>query len=89
VSTVEVLGATREMLITTLTLVTPFLSAAILSAVVVGLVQAGTHIHDMILSFIPRFAAVMLAIWLTAHWSFALLAVYFVRAMRSVADFTG
>jgi flagellar biosynthesis protein FliQ len=89
VSVVGVLAQTREMLIVTLTLVTPFLLAAILSAVVVGLVQAGTRIHDLTLSFVPRFAAVMLAIWLTGHWSIALLTAYFAGAMRSVSHFAG
>jgi flagellar biosynthesis protein FliQ len=89
VSAIAVLAATREMLIATLTLATPFLSAAILSALVFGLVQAGTRINDLTLGFVPRFAAVMLAIWLGAHWSIALLTAYFARALRSAASLAG
>jgi flagellar biosynthesis protein FliQ len=79
----------RAMLIVVLTLATPFLSAAILSAVAVGLLQAGTRIHDLTLSYVPRFAAVMLAIWLTAHWGFAQLEAYFERATMAAAAFSG
>jgi flagellar biosynthetic protein FliQ len=84
-----VTAAARETLIVVLTLVTPFLSAAILSAVAVGLLQAGTRINDLTLSFVPRFAAVMLAIWFSAHWAFALLAAHFERAIFAAAGFSG
>lgn len=67
-STTMIMSATREMLIFVLVLATPFLLAAILSAIVIGLLQAGTRINDMTLSFVPRFMAVLLVIYFTASW---------------------
>lgn len=88
-TTTFIAAAAREMLIVILTLASPFLLAAILSAVGVGLLQAGTRIHDLTLSYVPRFAAVMLAIWLTAHWGLAQLEAYFEHAAMAAAAFSG
>jgi flagellar biosynthetic protein FliQ len=84
-----IVAAAREMLIVVLTLATPFLAAAILSAAIVGLLQAATHINDLTLSYVPRLAAVMLAIWWSAHWSLARLEAYFEHAAMAVAAFSG
>ncbi len=88
-STTMIMSATREMLIFVLVLATPFLLAAILSAIVIGLLQAGTRINDMTLSFVPRFMAVLLVIYFTASWAFGQLTGYVEHSTTAMAAFSG
>ena len=84
-----IMSATREMLIFVLVLATPFLLAAILSAIVIGLLQAGTRINDMTLSFVPRFMAVLLVIYFAASWAFGQLNGYVEHSATVMAAFSG
>ena len=83
-STAARMLSVREMLMVTLTLVTPFLLAAILSSFVTGLVQASTRINDLTLSFVPRFAAVLLVLYLEASWATAQTIGYFERSIMTI-----
>lgn len=76
----DVAAAARDMLMLTLLLVTPFLAAAMLTSFAVGVVQAATRINDMTLSFVPRLAAVLLALYFAANWAATHLVFYFERA---------
>jgi flagellar biosynthetic protein FliQ len=80
-STAAIISAAREMLILTLTLLTPFLLTAVLSSFVMGLFQASTRISDLTLSFVPRFAAVLLAVYFTASWGAGLMIGYLERSV--------
>jgi flagellar biosynthesis protein FliQ len=84
VSTSAILLSVREMLIVTLMLVTPFLLAAILSSFVVGLLQASTRINDLTLSFVPRFAAVLLVLYFGASWATAQMIGYIERSIMTI-----
>ena len=88
-STTFVMAAAREMLVVVLTLVTPFLFAAFLNGIVIGLLQASTRINDLTLSFVPRFAAVMLAIYFAASWSLGQLIGYIERSIVAIGAFSG
>ncbi len=82
-----ILSAVHGMLIMTLLLVSPFLLAAVLTSFVIGLLQASARINDLTLSFIPRFVAVMLVVYLTASWMAGQMAGYIERsaeAMRAI-----
>ena len=83
-STAAILPLVREMLMLTLTLVTPFLLAAVLSSFVVGLVQASTRINDLTLSFVPRFAAVLLVLYFGASWAATQMVAYIERSIIAV-----
>ena len=83
-STAAILPLVREMLMLTLTPVTPFLLAAVLSSFVVGLVQARTRINDLTLSFVPHFAAVLLVLYLGASWAATQMAGYIERSIMAV-----
>jgi flagellar biosynthetic protein FliQ len=76
-------------LVVVLTLVTPFLFAALLSSIAVGLLQASTRINDMTLSFVPRFAAVLLAIYFAASWASGQLTAYIERSIIAAGAFSG
>ena len=65
---VDIIADARQMLVLTLMLVTPFLGAAVLASLVMGLIQASTRMNDLTLSFVPRFVAVLLVVYLAASW---------------------
>ena len=79
-NTVEIISAAREMMTLTLTLATPFLIAAVVASLLVGLFQAGTRMNDLTLSFVPRFFAVLLVLYLAASWAGARMTSYIERA---------
>jgi flagellar biosynthesis protein FliQ len=85
----NVISAAREMLVVVLTLATPFLLAAIVSSIVIGLIQAGSHINELTLSFVPRFAAVLLTIYFAASWAFAEMIGYIERSAMAMRTFSG
>ncbi len=75
-----VVAAAREMLLLTLLLASPFLAVAILASLIIGLLQATTRMNDLTLSFVPRFFAVLLVIYLTSSWAGAQLTAYIERS---------
>jgi flagellar biosynthesis protein FliQ len=85
----SVMAAVREMLIVGLTLVAPPLLTAVLVGLLVGLFQAGTRINDMILGFVPRFAAVLLVLYLTSSWAVAQMIGYIERTALAIRVFSG
>lgn len=76
----EVAAAVREMLMMTVLLMSPFLFAATATSLIVGVIQAGTRMNDLTLSFVPRFAATMLAVYFAAGWAGAQMVAYIERA---------
>lgn len=75
-----VLSASREMMIVTLLLVSPFLAVAIVASLAIGLVQATTRMNDLTLGFVPRFFAVLLMVYLTATWAGGKMTAYIERS---------
>lgn len=86
-SPTEVLSASREMLIVTLLLASPFLAIAIVASLAIGLIQASTRMNDLTLSFVPRFFAVLLLLYFSATWATGQMSSYIERsamAMRAM-----
>jgi flagellar biosynthetic protein FliQ len=77
---IEIAAAVHEMLRMTLLMMSPFLLAATAASLIVGLIQAGTRVNDLTLSFAPRFLATLLAVYLTASWAAAQMIGYIERA---------
>jgi flagellar biosynthesis protein FliQ len=65
----DIVGAARGMMMLALMLVTPFLAGAVLASLLVGLFQAATRMNDLTLSFVPRFLAVLLVLYVAASWA--------------------
>ncbi|HZU89454.1 MAG TPA: flagellar biosynthetic protein FliQ [Stellaceae bacterium] len=76
----EIAAAVRDMLTTTLLLMSPFLLAATVISLLVGMIQAGTRINDLTLSFVPRFVATLLVAYFAAAWAVAHLIFYIERS---------
>ncbi len=80
-STAATVAAAREMAMITLLMVSPFLLIAIVASLVVGLLQASTRMNDLTLSFVPRFLAVLLTIYLTSSWVAGRMTAYIERSV--------
>lgn len=76
----EILTFAREMLVMALLLVSPFLAVAVAATFVMGLLQATTRMNDLTLSFVPRFVAVMLMVYVAASWAAAHMTGYIERS---------
>jgi flagellar biosynthetic protein FliQ len=78
-SAIEIVTAAREMMMLVLVLATPFLLAAVAASLGIGLFQAATRMNDLTLSFVPRFFAVLLVLFLVASWAGTRLTAYIER----------
>jgi len=85
-STLEIISAAREMMSLVLALATPFLLAAVAASLGIGLFQAATRMNDLTLSFVPRFFAVLLVLFLVASWAGARMTAYVERAAISAVN---
>ena len=80
--------AIQSLTVTTL-VAAPILAAALLSGVLVGVIQAATSIQEMTLSFIPKLAVMMLAVALFGEWQLAIMMDYFETIFARVRDLNG
>ena len=55
----------------------PVLGAALATGLLIGTLQAATSIQEMTLSFIPKLAAMVLALVLFGEWQLAIMIDYF------------
>jgi flagellar biosynthesis protein FliQ len=85
-STIEIVGAAREMMGFVLILATPFLFAAVAASLGIGIFQAATRMNDLTLSFVPRFFAVLLMLFLAASWTGARMTAYLERAAATAVS---
>ena len=79
-NTDDIVTAAREMMGFVLILSTPFLLAAVVASLGIGIFQAATRMNDLTLSFVPRFFAVLLVLFLVASWAGACMTAYIERA---------
>lgn len=81
----DIVSAAREMMGFVLLLSSPFLLAAVAASLAIGLLQAATRMNDLTLSFVPRFFAVLLVLFLGVSWAGARMVSYLERAAVSTA----
>jgi flagellar biosynthetic protein FliQ len=77
-----------ESLRVTVLVAAPVLAAALMSGLLVGILQAATSIQEMTLSFIPKLVVMVLAIVLFGEWQIAVLADYFQTIFERVRTIT-
>jgi flagellar biosynthetic protein FliQ len=65
---------------------TPILTAALVSGVVVGLVQALTSVQEMTLTFVPKLAAIVAVFWVSMSYMTATLTGYFADTLIPVIE---
>ena len=79
---------TESLTVTTL-VAAPILAAALLSGLLVGVIQAATSIQEMTLSFIPKLAVMMIAVALFGEWQLAIMMEYFQTIFERVRVLNG
>jgi flagellar biosynthesis protein FliQ len=79
VSTVQIITDAQQMMTFVLLLATPFLLAAVVASLAIGVFQAATRMNDLTLSFVPRFLAVLLVVFVAASWVGARMTAYLER----------
>ena len=77
-----------ESLRVTVLVAAPILAAALLSGLLVGILQAATSIQEMTLSFIPKLVVMTLAIIIFGEWQIAVLADYFETIFERIRTIT-
>jgi flagellar biosynthetic protein FliQ len=75
--TATVMDIAIESLTVTTLVAGPILAAALLSGLLVGVIQAATSIQEMTLSFIPKLAVMMVAVAIFGEWQLAIMMEYF------------
>ncbi|HBX00110.1 MAG: flagellar biosynthetic protein FliQ [Gammaproteobacteria bacterium] len=72
-----VMDIALDSLKVTILVAAPILAAALISGLLVGIIQAATSIQEMTLSFIPKLAVMVLSLAVFGEWQIAVLAEYF------------
>ncbi len=85
--TVMTLG--EQALIVTAMLAAPLLVAALVTGVVIGMVQAATQINEATLSFVPKLLVMVIALFLTGHWMLRVILDYTRQLFGSIPTLIG
>lgn len=72
-----------------LALAAPLLLAALISGLVISLLQAATQINEMTLSFIPKILAVFATMVIAGPWMLSLLLDYMRTLFTSIPSIIG
>jgi flagellar biosynthesis protein FliQ len=85
-STTQIITAAYQMMTFALMLAAPFLLAGIAASLVIGLLQATTRMNDLTLSFVPRFFAFLLVLYISGSWAIARVADYIEQSSALAAS---
>ena len=83
-----VMDIALDSLKVTILVAAPILAAALISGLLVGIIQAATSIQEMTLSFIPKPAVMVLSLPVFGEWQIAVLAEYFNDIFERVRTIT-
>lgn len=84
-----VMTVAREALTVTVLVATPLLLAALITGVLVGVLQAATQINEMTLSFIPKLLALVVTLLVTGPWMLQLLTSYTRMLFQNIPSMLG
>ena len=85
----SVIALGQQALILTAMLAAPMLIAALVVGLVVGMMQAATQINEMTLSFIPKLAVLVGAIFAAGPWMLKLITGYTRQLIESIPSMLG
>jgi flagellar biosynthesis protein FliQ len=74
----------EHALVVTSLVAAPLLLVALVTGVVIGMLQAATQINEMTLSFIPKLLALVATIFATGHWMLQTLIDYTRTLFQSI-----
>jgi flagellar biosynthetic protein FliQ len=69
----SVMSLGQRALELTILISAPLLLSALVTGVVIGMLQAATQIHEMTLSFIPKLLVLSAALFVTGPWMLGML----------------
>lgn len=84
-----VLTIAREALLITVMLSAPLLLAALVTGVLIGMLQAATQINEMTLSFIPKLLALVVVLIATGPWMLQLVTSYTKTLFHNIPGMLG
>ncbi len=84
-----VISIGERALIVTSMISAPLLLAALVTGVVIGMLQAATQINEMTLSFIPKLLVLVATIFITGHWMLQTLIDYTRALFESIPSVIG
>jgi flagellar biosynthetic protein FliQ len=84
-----VISIGEHALVVTSMVAAPLLLSALVSGVVIGMLQAATQINEMTLSFIPKLLALVATIFVTGHWMLQTLIDYTRSLFESIPGLLG
>ena len=67
----------------------PLLIAALVTGLIVSVLQAATQINEMTLSFIPKLVAMVVTLIVAGPWMLATLTAYLQRTLASIPQLVG
>lgn len=82
-----VLAIGREAMLTTVLLASPLLIAALVTGLVVSVIQAITQINEATLTFIPKIVAIVIALLVLAPWMAQVMTNYTAELITSLPDY--
>lgn len=77
---------TREGFMLLATTAGPVIGALLVIGLVVGVLQAATQINDPAVSFLPRFAAALLTVWIFGGWLMERYASFFTVSLNRMSQ---
>lgn len=76
-------------MLTTCLLAAPLLLGALVTGVLVGMLQAATQINEMTLSFIPKLVVLVATLFATGHWMLETLTDFTRRLFTAIPQLIG
>ncbi|MDW8002904.1 MAG: flagellar biosynthesis protein FliQ [Deltaproteobacteria bacterium] len=77
----------RECLKTTCVISAPLLLGALLTGLIVSILQAATQIHEMTLVFVPKILIIALCLFILSPWISNILVTYTVNIFSSLPTY--
>jgi flagellar biosynthetic protein FliQ len=85
----SVLTLGQQALEVALLVCAPLLGSALVTGLVVSILQAATQINEATLSFIPKLVALVVTLVIAGPWMLALLTAYLQRVLGSIPQVIG
>ena len=85
----SVLTIGQQALEVTLLVSAPLLITALVTGLIVSVLQAATQINEMTLSFIPKLIAMVAALVVAGPWMLSTLTDYLRRTLESIPQIAG
>ena len=84
-----VMDIALDSLKVTILVAAPILAAALMSGLLVGIIQAATSIQEMTLSFIPKLLALVVVLFIVGPWMLRIVVTFSERLFMDIPGLVG